>query len=100
MSRVCAITNKAVMTGNNVSHANNSTRRRFLPNLQNASFLSDILGKKVSFRLSVRGMKTIEHNGGIDAYLMSTPNSRLSEESLAVKKQLKLALAKKMEKAA
>jgi large subunit ribosomal protein L28 len=88
------------MTGNNVSHANNRTRRRFLPNLQNASFLSDILGKKVSFRLSVRGMKTIEHNGGIDAYLMSTPNSRLSEESLAVKKQLKLALAKKMEKAA
>jgi large subunit ribosomal protein L28 len=94
MSRVCALTGKKVMVGNNVSHANNHTKRRFLPNLQNVSFLSNILGSKVKLRLSVRGIKTVEHNGGIDAYLMSTPNSRLSPEALTIKKRLQIRQAK------
>ena len=98
MSRVCAITGKKVATGNNVSHANNRTKRRFLPNLQNVSFLSDIMGTKIKMRLSVHGIKTVEHNGGIDAYLLSTPNSRLSEDSLLLKKKLKIALEKKQGK--
>lgn len=99
MSRVCALTGKRVMTGNNVSHANNRTRRRFLPNLQNVSFLSDILGRKVRMRISVRGIKTVEHNGGIDSYLLSTPNSRLSEDALVLKKKV-VAAQNKTQKAA
>ena len=64
MSRRCQITGKGVLTGNNVSHANNKTRRRFLPNLQETSLLSDVLGAPVRLRLSTRAIRTIEHNGG------------------------------------
>ena len=73
MSRRCQITGKGVLTGNNVSHANNRSRRRFLPNLQETSLLSDVLGLPVRMRLSTRAIRTIEHNGGIDAYLLGTP---------------------------
>ncbi|MBV9538533.1 MAG: 50S ribosomal protein L28, partial [Acidisphaera sp.] len=73
MSRHCEITGKGVLTGNNVSHANNKTRRRFLPNLQEASLLSDALGHVVRMRLSTRAIRSVEHNGGIDAYLLSLP---------------------------
>jgi large subunit ribosomal protein L28 len=78
MSRRCQITGKGVLSGNNVSHANNRSRRRFLPNLQDSSVLSDILGAAVRLRLSTRGIRTIEHNGGIDAYLLGTPDARLT----------------------
>ena len=78
MSRRCQITGKGVLTGNNVSHANNKTRRRFLPNLQDASLLSDALGSAVRLRLSTRAIRTIEHNGGIDAFLLATPNAKLT----------------------
>jgi len=100
MSRRCEITGKGVLSGNNVSHANNKTRRRFLPNLQEASLLSDTLGTAVHMRLSTRGIRTVEKNGGIDAFLLSTPNSRLPEEALVVKRQIQKAAAKKAEKAA
>ena len=70
MSRRCQLTGKGVLSGNNVSHANNRSRRRFLPNLQDSSVLSDILGAAVRMRLSTRAIRTIEHNGGIDAYLL------------------------------
>ncbi len=73
MSRRCEITGKGVLSGNNVSHANNKTRRRFLPNLQVTSLLSDILGHEVRMRLSTRGIRTVEHNGGIDAFLLDHP---------------------------
>ena len=78
MSRRCELTGKGVLSGNNVSHANNKTRRRFLPNLQVTSLLSDILGNEVRMRISTRAIRTVEHNGGIDAYLlgMPTPSSR------------------------
>ena len=100
MARVCQITGKKPQVGNNVSHANNRTKRRFLPNLQETSMLSDTLGSNVKMRLSTRGIRTVEKNGGIDAFLMTTPNSRLPEEALVVKRQILKAAAKKAAKAA
>jgi large subunit ribosomal protein L28 len=95
MSRRCQITGKGVLTGNNVSHANNRTRRRFLPNLQDTSLLSDILGTAVRMRVSTRGIRTIEHNGGIDAYLLGTPDTRLTAEARTLKRRLLRAQAKR-----
>jgi large subunit ribosomal protein L28 len=100
MSRRCQITGKGVLAGNNVSHATNRTRRRFLPNLQDASLLSDILGTAVRMRVSTRALRTIEHNGGIDAYLLSTPTSRLTEDAKALKRRLLRAQAKRTASAA
>ncbi|MGE4527969.1 MAG: 50S ribosomal protein L28 [Rhodospirillaceae bacterium] len=100
MARRCAITGKGVQTGNNVSHANNRTRRRFLPNLQETSLMSEGLGVSVRLRLSTNGLRTVEHNGGLDAFLLSTPDVKLPEEALKVKRRLKKALAAKAEKAA
>lgn len=94
MSRYCEITGKGVQTGNNVSHANNKTRRRFLPNLQKASFLSETLGRTVSMRLSTRGIRTIESKGGLDAFLKATPARKLSGDALTLKKQIEKAAAK------
>ena len=71
MARRCAITGKGVQVGNNVSHANNKTKRRFMPNLQETSLISDTLGQSVKLRLTVNAIRTVEHNGGIDAYLAS-----------------------------
>lgn len=93
MSRRCAMTGKGVQAGNNVSHAHNKTRRRFLPNLQDTSLLSDALGKTVRLRLSVRAIRTIEHKGGLDAYLLDTADAKLPEEALALKRKVKKALA-------
>ena len=95
MSRRCEITGKAVLAGNNVSHANNKTRRRFLPNLQPASLLSDALGHTVTLRLSTRGIRTVERNGGIDAFLLATPDRKLQPEALALKRRIVRAAAKK-----
>jgi large subunit ribosomal protein L28 len=95
MSRRCEITGKGVLAGNNVSHANNKSRRRFLPNLQESSMLSDILGVSVTMRLSTRGIRTVEHNGGIDAFLLGTPNRRLPEEAQVVKRRILRAQAKR-----
>ncbi|MDD3370622.1 MAG: 50S ribosomal protein L28 [Alphaproteobacteria bacterium] len=94
MSRVCTVNGKKPHFGNNVSHANNKTRRRWLPNLQECSFPSEILGKSISLRLTARGIRTVEHNGGIDAWLLGTANSRLSETALKLKKQLAKAQAR------
>lgn len=95
MSRRCDLTGKGVLSGNNVSHANNKTRRRFLPNLQVTSLLSDTLGAEVRMRLSTRAIRTVEHNGGIDAYLLSTPNTKLTEEGRALKRRIERAREKK-----
>lgn len=93
MSRRCELTGKGVMTGNNVSHANNRTRRRFLPNLQNSSMVSDALGKSVSFRVSTNAIRTVEKSGGIDAYLLSAKDENLSLNATRVKRAIKAALA-------
>ncbi len=98
MSRRCQITGKGVLTGNNVSHANNKTRRRFLPNLQETTLLSDVLGS-IRLRLSTRAMRSVEHNGGLDAYLLGQANSKLTDEGMALKRRLLRAQAKKAAKA-
>ena len=95
MSRRCQITGKGVLTGNNVSHANNRTRRRFLPNLQDTTLLSDVLGVAVRMRLSTRAIRTVEHKGGIDAYLLNTPDGRLSVDAKALKRRLQRSQAKR-----
>jgi large subunit ribosomal protein L28 len=95
MSRRCQITGKGVLTGNNVSHANNKTRRRFLPNIQNASLLSESLGQSISLRVCTRALRTVEHNGGIDAYLLGTPNSKLPADARTVKRRILRAQAKR-----
>ena len=100
MARRCEITGKGVLTGNNVSHANNKTRRRFLPNLQDTSVLSDALGQMVRLRVSTNGLKTIEHNGGIDAFLLSTSDVKLSREALRLKRRIQRAMESKSAAAA
>ena len=95
MTRRCALSGKTIQYGNNVSHANNKTRRRFLPNLQVVSVLSDALGHSVKLRLSTRAIKTIEHNGGIDSYLLKTNEHSLSPEMLTLKRRVELAKAKR-----
>jgi large subunit ribosomal protein L28 len=95
MARRCSITGKTVMSGNNVSHANNKTRRRYLPNLQHQSFFSDVLGTSVQLRLTVNGIRTIEHNGGLDSFLLGTPDRRLPVEAKVLKRRLERAKAKK-----
>lgn len=91
MARVCSVNGKKPQFGNNVSHANNKTRRRFQPNLQVCSFPSEIMGKSVRLRLTANGIRSIEHNGGLDAWLLGTRDSRLGEDALKVKKQIKKA---------
>ena len=88
MSRRCQITGKGVLTGNNVSHANNKSRRRYLPNLQEASVMSDALGTTVNMRVTTAGLRTIEHNGGLDAFLLGTPNRRLPDEAVLLKRRI------------
>jgi len=100
MSRRCEFTGKGVLAGNNVSHANNKTRRRYLPNLQETSLLSDVLGTSVRVRLTTHALRTIEHNGGLDAFLTTTPNRNLPEEAQALKRRITKAAAKRAEAAA
>jgi len=95
MSRRCFITGKGVLVGNNVSHANNKTRRRYLPNLQATSVLSDALGHAVKLRLSTNGIRTIEHNGGLDAYLLGTSDAKLTVDARALKRRVEHAKAKR-----
>ena len=92
MARRCSITGKGVLTGNNVSHANNKNRRRFLPNLQAATLLSDMLGRPVRLKLTASTIRSIEHNGGLDAYLLKTANTRLTEDAQRIKRQIKRTL--------
>ncbi|MFK7867064.1 MAG: 50S ribosomal protein L28 [Alphaproteobacteria bacterium] len=88
MSRVCELTNKGVMTGNNVSHAVNRTRRRFLPNLQVTRVQSEGLGRVIKMRTSTRALRTIDIKGGFDAFLMETSNRKLSPQAKKLKRQL------------
>ena len=93
MARKCPVTGKGVQVGHNVSHSNIKTKRRFLPNLQTLSLLSDTLGS-VRLRLSAAAVRTIEKNGGIDAFLRGTPDSRLSPEIRRLKKRIATAAAR------
>ena len=100
MARRCAITGKGVQYGHNVSHANNKTKRRFLPNLQKTTLLSDALGQLVSVRLSVNAIRTVEHNGGLDAYLLAIADAKLPTEARRLQKRISKALEKSAAKAA
>ena len=93
MSRRCELTGKGVMTGNTVSHALNRTRRRFLPNLLNVTLISDALGRSVKLRVSANALRSVEHRGGLDAFLLKADDSELSKGALALKKELRAALA-------
>jgi len=95
MARRCAVTGKGVQTGNNVSHANNKTRRRYLPNLQEKDLLSDALGRMVRLRLSTNAIRSIEHAGGLDAFLLGARNSNLSTEALRIKRQIERAVERR-----
>ena len=97
MSRVCEISGKNVMSGNNVSHAKNRTRRKFLPNLQNVKLFSKSLDKFINMKICVRSLKTVEKNGGLDDYLKKTSNRVLAPEAIAIKNMI-LKHAKKDQK--
>ena len=94
MARRCAITGKGVQVGNNVSHANNKTKRRFLPNLQWISVLSDVLGP-IRLRITAAAIRTIEHKGGIDAYLRDTPDRELTSEIRRLKRRVEATAARR-----
>lgn len=89
MARRCDLTGKGVMSGNNVSHAHNKTRRRFLPNLQDVTVISDILGSKYSMRVAAATLRTIEHKGGLDKFLLETSNGKLTDEAVSIKRKIK-----------
>jgi len=92
MARRCDLTGRGVQTGNNVSHAHNKTRRRYLPNLQAVSIMSDALGKPMRLKLAARTIRSIEHNGGLDKFLLGTANSKLTDDAQRLKRQVKKAL--------
>jgi large subunit ribosomal protein L28 len=88
MSRRCDLTGKAVQTGNKVSHSNRKTRTRFLPNLCNVTLLSDTLGKGFKLRVAAAALRTVEHRGGLDAFLMKASDADLSAEALKIKRDI------------
>jgi len=88
MSRVCELTGKGPMTGNNVSHANNRTRRRFLPNLNDVTLQSEALGRSFKFRISAAALRSVDHRGGLDKYLAKAKDTELSANALKVKKAI------------
>jgi large subunit ribosomal protein L28 len=91
MARRCELTGTSVMTGNNVSHAHNRTRRRFLPNLCNVSLISEALGRKIRFKVSAQALRTVEHRGGLDAFMMKAKNNELSLKARRLKRQIQKA---------
>ena len=97
MARRCELTGKDVLVGNNVSHANNKSKRRFLPNLKSVSLMSDALGRTVRLRISVNALRTVEHRGGFDAFLVKARNDELSPRARLLRKDV---LAKRAESAA
>ena len=95
MSRRCPLTGKSIQFGNNVSHSQRKTRRRFNPNMQQVSVISEALGQTVRIKLPVSTLRTIEHNGGLDNYLVGTSNLKLTPEAVALKKQILKAAQRK-----
>jgi len=89
MSRVCELSGKGVMSGNNVSHAKNRTRRRFLPNLCQVSLVSDALGRSFRLRISASALRSVEHRGGLDPYLLKASDVELSQQARRIKREVK-----------
>jgi large subunit ribosomal protein L28 len=88
MARRCPVTGKGVQVGNNVSHSNRKTKRRFLPNLLNVTLMSDVLGRSVRLRISANALKTVDHRGGLDAFLLKAKDTELSSRALELKRQV------------
>jgi len=88
MSRICELTGKGRQTGHNVSHANNKTKRVFLPNLQNVTLISDALERSFRFRVSAHGLRSVEHVGGLDNWLLKTSDAKLSPRAVKVKRDI------------
>jgi len=93
MTRRCELTGKSVMSGNNVSHANRKTRRRFLPNLCNVTLSSDALGRAFRMRVSTRALRSIDINGGLDPFLLKASDANLSDKARRIKRDVKKRLA-------
>jgi large subunit ribosomal protein L28 len=93
MSRICELTGKGRQVGHNVSHANNKTKRLFLPNLQNVTLMSEKLDRSFKFRVSTHGLRSVEHNGGLDNWLLKQSDTKLSPRALKVKRELAKAVA-------
>ncbi|MBC6441747.1 MAG: 50S ribosomal protein L28 [Rhodobacteraceae bacterium] len=93
MSRKCEFTQKGPMSGNNVSHAHNKTRRRFLPNLNEVTLMSETLGKSFKFRISSAALRTVDHRGGLDQFLAKARDADLSANALKAKKEIMMARA-------
>jgi large subunit ribosomal protein L28 len=93
MSRVCELTGKGPMTGNNVSHAHNRTRRRFLPNLNDVTLVSEILGRSFKLRISASALRTVDHRGGLDSFLAKASDAELSTNALKIKRDIEKAQA-------
>ena len=88
MSRVCELTGKGPMSGNTVSHANNKNRRRFLPNLNDVTLMSETTGRTYGLRVSAAGMRSVDHRGGLDAYLAKAKDAELSDRALKIKREI------------
>jgi large subunit ribosomal protein L28 len=88
MSRICELTGKGRQVGHNVSHANNKTKRTFLPNLQNVTLISDSLGRQVKLRVSTAGLRSVEHVGGLDNWLAKTSDEKLSLRARRLKREV------------
>ena len=88
MSRRCELTGKGPMVGNNVSHANNKTKRRFLPNLQDVTLESESLGRSFRLKISNHALRSVDHRGGLDAFLAKAKDEELSSDALAIKKEI------------
>ncbi len=95
MSRICELTGKGRQVGHNVSHANNKTKKVFLPNLQNVTLMSEKLDRSFKFRVSTQGLRSVEHNGGLDNWLMKTGDNLLSDNARKIKKEVAKKLAEK-----
>jgi large subunit ribosomal protein L28 len=93
MSRRCELSGKGVLTGNNVSHSNIKTRRRYLPNLNQVTLQSEALGRSFKFRIAASTLRTVDHRGGLDAYMQKAKETELSPRALKVKKDIEAALA-------
>ena len=93
MSRICELTGKGRQVGHNVSHANNKTKRTFLPNLHNVTLISDTMGQSYKLRVSTHGLRSVEHNGGLDNWLVKTSDDKLSLTARRLKRDIKKKLA-------
>jgi large subunit ribosomal protein L28 len=94
MARRCELTGKGVLTGHNVSHANNKTKRKFRPNLSEVSLISDKLDRTVKLRISKQALRSIDHNGGLDAFIVKQDNDNLSDRAKRLKREIVRAAAK------